>query len=51
MGTSVIELSDNEVKIILTLRKILERGNDAELRNKSDGTYKVFEVERKKIVG
>ncbi len=51
MSTSVIQLSDNEVKIIMTLRKILERGNDVELRNKNDGTYKIFEVDRKKIVG
>ena len=49
--TSVMELSENEVLIIMTLRQILERGNDAELRNKNDGTYKVFEVDRKKIVG
>ena len=51
MGSSVIELSDKEVKMIIALRKILERGTDAELRNKNDGTYKVFEVDRKKIIG
>ncbi len=31
-----------------TLKDIFGRKNDAEIRLKSDGTYDVFEVERKK---
>ena len=31
-----------------TLREITDRGNDAEVRKRSDGSYDVFEVEKKK---
>jgi hypothetical protein len=31
-----------------TLKEITDRGNDAEVRKRSDGSYDVFEVEKKK---
>ena len=31
-----------------TLEEITRRGNDAELRKRRDGTYDVYELERKK---
>ena len=31
-----------------TLREITDRGNDAEVRKRHDGTYDVFELEKKK---
>ena len=31
-----------------TIRDITDRGNDAEIRKRYDGTYDVFELEKKK---
>ena len=37
----------NEDCIIRTIREITERGNDAEVRRKPDGTYAVYEVKKR----
>ena len=31
-----------------TLKEIADRGNDAEIRKRRDGTYDVFEIQKKK---
>ena len=31
-----------------TLKEIVDRGNDAEIRKRRDGTYDVFELEKKR---
>ncbi|MBP3199134.1 MAG: hypothetical protein J6N21_19335 [Butyrivibrio sp.] len=51
MGLVLKELTDNERCIIFALRDIAETGKDVELRNKNDGTFKIFEVDKKKIAG
>ena len=31
-----------------TLKEIVDRGNDAEIRKRKDGTYDVFELEKRR---
>lgn len=44
-------LTENEKKVIEALRKIAERGHDAEVRTTKTGEFKVIEVKKNIVVG
>lgn len=46
-----MKLSENEKKVMEALRKITERGNDAEVRSTKNGDLKVIEVKKSIVVG
>ncbi len=48
MAVKTGEFREIDPEMAETLKDIFDRKNDAEIRLKSDGTYDVFEVERKK---
>ena len=44
-------LNENEKEVVIALRKISKRGNDAEVRTTSNGKFKVIEVKKNIVVG
>lgn len=42
---------EEDKKIIETVRAIVDRGNNAEVKKNKDGSLKVFEVKKKIAVG
>lgn len=45
------QIIEEDKKIIETVRAIVERGNNAEVKKNKDGSLKVFEVKKKIAVG
>ena len=39
-------MNKDELKAMIAIRDILNRGNSAEVKNASDGTIKVYEVKK-----
>lgn len=44
------DITAHEHQVILALRAIAARGNDAEIRPTKDG-YKIYEIKKSKILG
>lgn len=45
------DITVHEHQIILALRAIAARGNDAEIRPTKDGNYKIYELTKIRILG
>ena len=40
-------MGENDVKVMESIKRIIERGNNAEVKRKKDGTLVVYEVKKK----
>lgn len=44
-------MSYEDEKLLLIIKRIISNGNDAEVRRNPDGTFKVLEVKKNKVLG